>query len=667
MKRLFLSLFILLPCLSFSALQMRCISVGNSGDATFSWLNSSSAALFRSYHIYHATASAGPYTLIDSVNVYATQSYTDLSANAIAMNAYYFAELKNTNGTSELSDTIRAIRLNVTDPQNGYASLTWNSSHTPPIATNSIYHLIYREYPPGNNSLLDSINISQASPNYNDEIFSCGDTIKYQVIVPDASGCVSESSIDGDFFTNKIPPDAPVIDSVSMDVNGFAVIGWEQSHSGDTEGYIIYQTDGNTETVIDTVYGAGNTFYQTILDASGETQGFRIVAFDTCGNPCAANPLQRTILLQGSLDRCSRSMNLSWSEYVNSDSAPVYQIVVNENGGSDILAGTTTSTNFSVPGLKTDSTYCFRIVAELNGPVATSTSNAICIIPDLPVAPQYAYIRSVSVFPNDVVGIVGYVDPAADIMEYRLQRSETANGNFVTIQSQNFTAATVIEFTDAVPTNVAHYYRIASIDSCGNDALPSQVSRTLVADTLSTGNYVNVFDWNTYLLWASGISHYLVYRSVDGVAESSPMAMVTPFDTVFTDDVRDLYATSGIFCYYIVAYEAPGNPYGFADSARSNEICMRQKSSVYIPNAFRPEGVNSIFNPAEAFVGLDGYSLVIFNRFGEEIFKTSEPARGWDGTAKDHRCETGVYVYKLKAHDESGKDIERIGRVTLIR
>lgn len=53
-----------------------------------------------------------------------------------------------------------------------------------------------------------------------------------------------------------------------------------------------------------------------------------------------------------------------------------------------------------------------------------------------------------------------------------------------------------------------------------------------------------------------------------------------------------------------------------------------------MPNAFHPGGVNSVFNPSEYFLGLDGYSLEIYNRFGEVIFETKNPGDGWDGTRK---------------------------------
>lgn len=667
MKRYIFCFLLFLPTQVLAVLQLKCISVEVSGAVSLSWVNTSSSALFRSYHIYHSISAAGPYSLIDSVNTHSNQNYVHGSAGANTMNAFYYVELKSTNGNTELSDTLRTIRLNVIDPGDGYASLIWNATHSPRVTTNSGYYLIYRQFSFGAFTLIDSLDVQVSSLNYLDEISICGDTVKYRVEVSDASGCKSVSSIDGDYFTDRIAPIAPSIDSVSVDGSGNAIVAWSPSPSNDTYAYIIYQTDGNTATPIDTVYGISSTFYASLLNATAGSQGFRIVAIDTCGNPCGAEPLQQTIFLLGELDPCSGSIDLSWNAYVNSPGPVVYKVMFNENGGGDIVAGLTNGTSFTVGNLVSDSTYCFRIVAELSGVNATSTSNVICLTPDLPVVPLFSYIRSVSVFPNNVVSVTAYADAAAEVKEYRLLRANSVNGVFVAVQSQPFAGLTEIQFTDEVSTDQVHFYRVASIDSCGNDALSSQVAKSVLLDSVSSGNFQNTFAWNSFEYWPGGISHYEVYRSVDGVPENLPLAFIPLSDSIYADDILHLIASQGNFCYFIVAYEAPGNPFGFSDTVRSNEICFREKSGVYIPNAFRPGGTNEKFNPSEYFMGLDGYSLQIYNRFGELVFETESPYEGWDGTVKGHHSEGGVFVYRFKAKDEKGRKIEKFGSVTLIR
>lgn len=646
---------------------MKCVSVGSTGDATIVWKNTNSSTGFRSYHIFHSTASAGPYILIDSVNVYATQMYSDVNANANSFNAFYYVELQNTNGTTISGDTIQAMRLHVIDPGDGYASLQWNTTHTPVIATNSPYYLVYREYPVGVFTLIDSVDIRTSSPHYLDEITICGDTVKYRIEVNDGTGCTSVSSVDGDYFIDRIGPIVPEMDSVSVDASGNAVIGWDQNSSSDTYAYVVFLINGNTVTVVDTVFGISNTFYQSSINATSGSQVFRLLAIDNCGNPCGAGLQQQTIFLSGVVNPCTRSIQLNWNSYVNSPATPFYKIVMNENVGADVIVGLSNSTSFTVNNLVADTSYCFRIVALLNGVTVTSTSNSFCVTPNLPVVPQFSYIRSVSVFPNDVVTVTAYVDPLADVKEYHLERANSPTGNFTTLQALPFTASSTIVFNDNISTNRVYYYRVSSVDSCGNDALPSQVCRNLKVDTSLIDDFTNELSWNSYQTWFSGTSEYHIYRSINGVPESSPFKVIYSGDSTFIDDVRDQFFSQGEFCYFIVAVEAPGNQYGFLDSSLSNEICLTPKSAVYIPNAFHPGGLNNTFNPAEAFIGLEGYSLEVYDRFGEQIFMTKNPSEGWDGTLDSHHCDEGVYIYFLKARNEKGIAIEKIGMVTLVR
>ncbi|MFL5752871.1 MAG: PKD domain-containing protein [Bacteroidia bacterium] len=90
---------------------------------------------------------------------------------------------------------------------------------------------------------------------------------------------------------------------------------------------------------------------------------------------------------------------------------------------------------------------------------------------------------------------------------------------------------------------------------------------------------------------------------------------------------------------------------------------------IWIPNAFSPhtkDELNDVFKPV--MMGVVDYTLYIFDRWGNELFKTSELERGWDGTYKGKICEEGVYVYKLEYKDAIEYIYrEKTGRVTLVR
>ncbi len=86
-----------------------------------------------------------------------------------------------------------------------------------------------------------------------------------------------------------------------------------------------------------------------------------------------------------------------------------------------------------------------------------------------------------------------------------------------------------------------------------------------------------------------------------------------------------------------------------------------------LPNAFSPngDGKNDVFfvrgGPFEQM------HLVIYNSWGEQIFESTDPLFGWDGTYKGQPEMNGVYTYTVRATTITGEEHVRPGKVTLIR
>jgi gliding motility-associated-like protein len=89
--------------------------------------------------------------------------------------------------------------------------------------------------------------------------------------------------------------------------------------------------------------------------------------------------------------------------------------------------------------------------------------------------------------------------------------------------------------------------------------------------------------------------------------------------------------------------------------------------SVYVPNAFTPndDGTNDVFLPVTR--GVRDYRLMIFNRWGETIFDSTDPLRPWDGTFAGQFCKEDVYTWQLFVFSHSGVRKDQRGSVTLYR
>ncbi len=109
------------------------------------------------------------------------------------------------------------------------------------------------------------------------------------------------------------------------------------------------------------------------------------------------------------------------------------------------------------------------------------------------------------------------------------------------------------------------------------------------------------------------------------------------------------------------------------NAVRVDEICR-----VVFPNAFTPSKsgssggyynpgnpTNEVFHPL--YQGLQEYELTIFNRWGELIFRSTDPLIGWDGYHRGTIAPQGVYVWKLNGLCSNGNSITQSGTVTLLR
>ena len=89
----------------------------------------------------------------------------------------------------------------------------------------------------------------------------------------------------------------------------------------------------------------------------------------------------------------------------------------------------------------------------------------------------------------------------------------------------------------------------------------------------------------------------------------------------------------------------------------------------WIPNAFTPgnkDNLNDVFKPI--VFGVENYTFMIFNRWGELIYKANDTESGWNGTYKNKLCTDDVYIWKCNFKNiVSQEDEVHVGHVTLVR
>ena len=99
----------------------------------------------------------------------------------------------------------------------------------------------------------------------------------------------------------------------------------------------------------------------------------------------------------------------------------------------------------------------------------------------------------------------------------------------------------------------------------------------------------------------------------------------------------------------------------------TKEICIAEPFVIFVPDIFSPNGDGTndmLFVRAKGFSELN---FIVYDRWGEKVFETTTPDKGWDGRYKNKEAESGVYVWYLNITMLDGSVISKKGDVTLIR
>lgn len=88
---------------------------------------------------------------------------------------------------------------------------------------------------------------------------------------------------------------------------------------------------------------------------------------------------------------------------------------------------------------------------------------------------------------------------------------------------------------------------------------------------------------------------------------------------------------------------------------------------IILPNVFTPngDGLNDYFHVIYDFI--ESGEMDIYDRWGQNIFKTDDIIKGWDGTNGTTPQEIGSYIYVVRANINTGVQIIKSGTLTLMR
>lgn len=463
---------------------------------------------------------------------------------------------------------------------------------------------------------------------------------------------------------DNLSPETPPITAVSINNSGNIELDWEMSTSPETAGYVIYQETTSGFIAIDTVNNA-TTFEHIGVDIS-VAQTYTIAAIDACGNIGLLydNP-HRTILLEVDINRCNQTLDLAWEMYQNWDNPiTAHQIRAKVNGSPPSLVQTVSGEDFVVAlSDYNDGDYvCLTAQAVELFTGSASTTNEICVTVDIVEPQDYIYLSNVSIDDNGDLEIFWNWDAEADLQEYSILQNDVPKVQTLQILQP---LAYYLDTTFVADTGSVSV-QISSTDSC--DAIQiSTLAKTIFLEGSPNSNYQNLLRWSAFEMEFSEVFSYQIYRIVEDIPEL--VGNVDGNILSFTDEIDGYNEAEADIRYYVVAQHYIELPDGTMKAvfSQSNTILIQQQSKIFMPNAFVPEGQNNEFRPVMVFAENSTFQMLIYDRWGQLLFETTDAGEGWNGRQNGNILRQGVYTYVVRVTQLNGETIEQKGTVVLIR
>ena len=409
----------------------------------------------------------------------------------------------------------------------------------------------------------------------------------------------------------------------------------------------LYQKINGTYTATGQNGSGSGTF--TVQTDTKQEQCFQVVTQDACNTAGLKSDEVCSLVLDAKA--ANKQNNLSWQPYAGT--AGQFRFYrVNRNGGLNGQVSNRTTTTYSDANkIECGVQYCYTLEATA-GP-AIITSSEVCVSGINSNAPDSITNVIVSVEDNKP-RLVAALPATSTSASYTLliSRADSPAGPFLPVGS----AVNKNTFIDEEANTSAsvYCYQVSVQSNCGLTSSPSKP----VCTVLLTSKNATGIDWNVDSPFTpETVDNYIVevIDSLNGTRAEIPVSGNTHFEP----DPNDPNLQSQK--YRIIAISANGS------ISYSNFYTFRREARILVPDAFTPNGDNMNNTFLAKGVYFDQFKMIIYDRWGEIVYNTTDRNQGWDGKISGQNAQPGQYMYRIEVIDLTGLKTVKTGAMLLIR
>jgi len=268
--------------------------------------------------------------------------------------------------------------------------------------------------------------------------------------------------------------------------------------------------------------------------------------------------------------------------------------------------------------------------------------------------------RSFSIAPLPMIDIVA--DPISGCQPLLVTFTNNSTIAAGTITQYNFDYG---DGNTGAVMNPTHVYQTPGSFTVTVDALSAAGCR----DTLVLANPIDVLAKPVAAFSFNPEEPSLLEPAIQFVNESSADAITFNWSitdgTTHSGAIVDHTLEPGDYVATLIAIAANG----CSDTTERN-IHVKLDFFLHAPTAFSPNGdlINDLFGINGMVAEVQGYTMTIFNTWGEQVFFSDNPIEKWDGTVNGKEPHIGSYVYIVRYRNiETGRWETINGVLSIIR